>query len=186
MTTLAVPMASPSSLKRSYDEAGLEEPPGVALACSTQVKALPTQSEQANEPSQASRDMSVSNNPVTSVMSAVLADPVPQSAQTPAKKPNLTFDEKEVQRIEKEFKAREKAEEKAKKEEEKARKETEKLKKEEGKKAREALKEDKRRVKEAQAQAKQEEKRLKEEEKQRQEDIKIKKARVSMVLECSI
>ncbi|KAL6722227.1 chromatin assembly factor-I (CAF-I) p90 subunit [Lecanora helva] len=181
MSTLTMAMASPNSLKRSYDESGLGKPDHILSAPSDQIP-LPSVEEVPIQPS----DVAPSANPATKG-SAAPNDSSPcktdmtgmassvATAQAPAKKHKLTLQEKEIKKIEKEFKEREKAEAKAKKEEErelkgrekaeakakkdeeKAKKGSEKTKKEEEKMARKKVKEDQRK-------AKDEEKRLKEEE----------------------
>ncbi|KAF8848179.1 hypothetical protein BDZ45DRAFT_733096 [Acephala macrosclerotiorum] len=100
-------------------------------------------------------------------------------APPPAKKAKLTFQEKELRRINKEIKDKERAEEKARKDaerqaqaEEKARKEAEK---EAEKKKREADLEEKRAAKEAEKAAKEEKRKKKEEEKQKADEEKRKK-----------
>lgn len=106
----------------------------------------------------------------------------------PAKKPKMTFEEKQIQEAIKEVKRREKAEEKAKREAEKAQKEVEKARREAEKETerikREAEREQKRLVKEAEnaekeklRKLKEEEKRKKDAEKQRIDDEKKKKER---------
>ncbi|CZR56587.1 related to chromatin assembly complex, subunit p90 [Phialocephala subalpina] len=101
------------------------------------------------------------------------------SAPPPAKKAKLTFQEKELRRINKEIKDKERAEEKARKDaerqaqaEEKTRKEAEK---EAEKKKREAEQEEKRAAKEAEKAAKEEKRKKKEEEKQKADEEKRKK-----------
>ncbi len=100
------------------------------------------------------------------------------SAPPPPKKQKLTFQEREMKRINKEIKDRERAEEKARKEAEKqahaedrARKEAEK---EAERKRKEAEKEEKRAAQEAEKAAKEEKKRQKEEEKRQKEEQKRK------------
>jgi chromatin assembly factor 1 subunit A len=104
----------------------------------------------------------------------------------PAKKPKLTFQEKELKRINKEIKEREKAEEKARKDAEKKATADEKARKEADKEAerkkKEAEKEEKRAAQEAEKAAKEEKRRKKEEEKQKKEDEKRKKERSQLKL----
>lgn len=115
------------------------------------------------------------------------------TAPPPAKKPKLTFAEKEARRVEKQFREQAKAEEKAKKEaeravltEEKARREAEK---EAERKRKEVEREEKRLAAEAEKAAKEEKRRRKEEErvkveeeKKRKEEEKRKKERSQLKL----
>jgi len=179
MSTLALAMASPSSLKRTYAEAGLEDVLP-APAPSSPFCALTTPSP---TPNSATQDKIFSQNvPASSVSPALMSIPTgtPVSmpngcvsatgtpitpTQQPTKKSKLTFEEKEIKRIEKEFKDRERAEERARKEAEKAKKEGKKSKKDEEKAKKEA-------EKEAEKTKREEEKKLREAEK---EDRRIKK-----------
>lgn len=201
MSIVALSMASPRSLKRTYDDAGLErslhdQPFGHVVLDSTPPSSVFDGRE--NTPSQASpASLSSSAPPLSNTSNPTLVNPTTTStsavnAQSSIKKPKLTFDEKETMRAEKEFKAREKAELKAKKEEEratreaekaeiKAKKETEKetkerekAQREEEKRAKDAAKEEKRKDREEQI-------RLKQEEKQQKQDEKNRKARVRKI-----
>ena len=188
MSALTLAMASPGSLKRSYDEARLEEPLYVRPMASAQTPQSAASGEHREEVEQASATSQASLAPAVSQRSSPrTADGlIPAlsvvTTQTSAKKQGVASEEKEVKRAERELKAREKADEKAKKEEEKraknAAREEEKNRKQEGKRAKDAAKEERRKAKEHSIQAKQEEKRLKEEEKQKQEDERNKKSRV--------
>ncbi|KAK0128786.1 hypothetical protein ONS95_000736 [Cadophora gregata] len=115
------------------------------------------------------------------------------SAAPPPKKAKLTFQEKEMKRINKEIKDKEKAEEKAKKDAEKARKDAEKqahadekakkdAEKEAERKKKEAEKEEKRLAQEADKAAREEKRRKKEEEKLKAEEEKKKKEKGQMKL----
>ena len=108
------------------------------------------------------------------------------NVQPPPKKVKLTFQEKEMKRINKEIKDQERAAEKARKEEERQAHAEEKAKKEAEKEVerrkKEAEKEAKRKVQEAEKAEKEEKKRKKEEEKQRAEEEKRKKERSQMKL----
>lgn len=168
MSALTLTMASPKSLKRSYHDAGLDEPVPVSPTASAPVPlpaALHDQGPyQSSTAGQANGVTPVCHDtPLRTAAGAPSTQPV-AGTQASAKKTKLTFEEKELRRIELDFKAREKADEKARKEEEKRVKEIEKV--------------EKRKAKEQLAQAKQEEKRAKEEAKRKQEDEKNKKSRV--------
>lgn len=206
MSTLALAMASPNSLKRTYAEAGLEDALS-ARAPSSPFSLLTAPSPMAitqyHAASQASPPTSANpaHLPMPNGSPTVMpSGPVPTDGASasptkqPAKKAKLAFTEKEARRVEKEFKDREREEEKARKEAEKARKdgekakkegergkkeaekEAEKAKREEEKKLKDAEKEEKRRAKEETARLKQEDKARREAEK---EEDKIKKESVS-------
>lgn len=189
MSTLSLIMESPKSLKRTYADAGLGEPsqdPQAPSPHSTQFSPSPCEATQENTSSQFTSDVPppTSSVPVDTALlsSSASSNTLPKAK---AKRTKLTFEEKEVQRIEKEFKEHQKAEEKARKEQEKAMKEEEKAKKEaekasserqkaeekakkeEEKKLKEIEKEERRRAKEEQVRIKLEEKKQKEEESNR-------------------
>lgn len=199
-----MPMASPkspTSLKRTYFDAGLED----AAVENTLIKPEPLRSSHSlnrisrpdalpqglstdeaaidptlikselpptrNYPTSSTPSASSQNSPAdpnavvqSSVKSIHNSAPTqqmsPVKTERSSKKEKLTFEEKEVRKIEKEFKDRQKAEEKAKKEEEK--------------RARDGVKEKKRKRME-------EQNKLKDEEKQRKEEENDKKARVSEI-----
>ncbi|KAH8656599.1 chromatin assembly factor 1 subunit A-domain-containing protein [Tricladium varicosporioides] len=120
--------------------------------------------------------VTVSDSAMTNSPSALAAL---GTAPPPAKKAKLTFQEKEMKRIQKEIKDQERAEERAKKEaerksnaEEKARRDAER---EAERKKKEAEKEAKRAAQEAEKAAKEEKRKQKQEQKQRQEEEKLKR-----------
>lgn len=179
-------MASPRSLKRTCDEAGLEEPireHQASIPSSRQASPVPSAGLQKPVSSQPIGDVQPSTSSVptdSSILATALPNTLPKSK---TKKPRLTFEEKEALRIEKEFKDRQKAEDKARKEEEKAKKEAEKeaverqkaqdkARKEEEKRLKEVEKEEKRKAKEEQARIKLEEKKQKEEESNKKARVK--------------
>jgi chromatin assembly factor 1 subunit A len=84
-------------------------------------------------PPESLKSTSSSNMPLNA-MTAALKHSIQPTGQPPAKKPKLTFTEKEEKRIEKEIRDREKAEERVRKEAEKAAKDAEKARKEAEKK----------------------------------------------------
>ena len=185
MSTLTLAMTSPKSLKRSYDEASLEEAPRPILHTPRSAPSDEQMHEQGTHHyPPASSLNSISPQPGCAASNA--QDEVDNGATVPEIQPSnknkLTYEEKEVKRLEKEFKAREKVEQKAKKEEERAKKEhekeLEKAKKEKDKKIREDERLEKKKIKQEQAHAKLEEKRLREETKKKQEDEKNRKNRV--------
>jgi chromatin assembly factor 1 subunit A len=155
--------ASPArSTTGSLTDAGTDTPSGRGQSPMVQVVIEPMGSGQAGEP------------PATASAFAALNG----SAPPPPKKAKLTFQEREMKRINKEIKERERAEERARKEaekqanaEEKARKDAEK---EAERKRKEAEKEEKRAAQEAEKAAKEEKKRQKEEEKRQKEEQKRK------------
>jgi chromatin assembly factor 1 subunit A len=108
------------------------------------------------------------------------------NAPPPPKKPRLTFQEKELRRINKEIKDQERTVEKARKEQERQAQAEEKAirdaEKETERKKKEAEKETKRKAQEAEKAEKEEKKRRREEEKQKAEDEKRKKERSQMKL----
>ena len=183
MSTLTLSMASPKSLKRSYDEAYLEEtvrPMSSTPSQDSETAFLNTKTHESSLPAtdtRATGGSALSNQPAPSIELEPVGTALTSSTHTPGKRSKLSFQEKEVRRIEKEFKAREKAEEKARKEEEKA-------KKDEEKKAKEAEKEEKRKAREQQAHAKQEEKRIKEEEKNRKSRVCVESVLIQFVIIC--
>ena len=206
MSALTLTMASPKSLKRSYDDAGLQEPTHISNDPTLEASAsriLIASGHKPNPHPAAVQYAEVNGSTKAIVLPDVVNDhtcaptngldskPPSTGNQVMAKRTKLTFEEKELQRIEKDFKAREKAEEKAKKEEERAKKgeekkirdavkQEEKEKKEEERKVKDAAREEKRKAKEQQAHLKKEEKRAKEEGKKRQEDEKDRKSRVGI------
>lgn len=178
MSTLVLPMSSPKSLKRTFDD----------------VEDIENRQPNATDiPPQ---------SPLSNVHSA---QPLPEMniapsnvPPNPPKKPKLTFAEreaeKEAKKIEKEAKEREKAEERAKKEEEKQRKEQEKAareaereKKALEKKAKDEelrkAREEREKVKEEQKAKREEEKTKRDEEKAKKEEEKHKKDRVRWGME---
>ncbi len=178
MSTLTLPMASPRSLKRTCDAAGLEDPSQEYSTTAARLKQASSVFNGAAPEMALCQPTGEAPHPTSS---APVNTPIPHSAtsnSTPkprAKKAKLTFEEQEVQRIEKEFKERQKADEKARKEEEKAKKEAEKesierqktqekARKEEEKRLKDLEKEEKRKAREEQARIKMEEKKQKEEE----------------------
>jgi len=194
MSTLTLPMTSPKSLKRSFDDANLENLPRNPLV-------IPENHEGPSAMLMTKMPADQGNDPAPSVDSSRLSSPAPSHASSSAvrdatvqalqhstasaptsKNPKLTFAEKEVKRMEKEFKDREKAEEKARKEQEKEtrdrQKVEEKAKKEEEKRTKDLERETKRLIQEEKNNVKEEEKRKRDEEKARKEEEKNKKAKV--------
>ena len=199
MSALTLAMTPPKSLKRSYSDAGLQAPTNAP----NNVEAFPSYTIDISnqKPGSAQTTDPSVETIIATVVPGAEGDSSSAAAdgasfylssltnQAPAKRTKLTFEEREVKRIEKDFKAREKAEEKIKKDEEKAKKEEEKrirdalkqeekVKKEQERQIRDTEKEEKRKAKEQQAHLKLEEKRTRDEEKKRQEDEKDKKSRV--------
>ena len=183
MTTLAYTMGSTKSLKRSYDEAGLNEPTPVLPMIS--VAPVITQ----REPQSVAFTVSdvpganpISYDSASRTPGGLRLDEASVTATASEKEGKQNVEEKQSKRIEKELKTREKALEKAKREEEKkakdAAKEQDKTRKEEERKVKEAEREKKRKLKEQQARSKMEERRVKEEAKKKQEEEKNKKSRV--------
>lgn len=172
MSTVALPMASPKSLKRTYADAGLEgslRDCSISPASSVSIPIPSIEDTKEIACSQASTTSSATDAlPAPSNSAPLIADGVtPVSVATvnpPSKRTKLTATEKESRKLEKEAKAREKAKKEGEKEEERAKKEDEK-------RAKEFAREEKRKAKEEQA-------RLKQEEKQKKEEEEIKKARV--------
>lgn len=188
MTTLALPMSSPNTLKRTFAETGFEDSTNpqdlpstfqaTVTPCSTAStygNAHSPPSNQAPQTSQVSSSPPMPDDSAPSTAAATFGDPS-ITPQPPAKRVKLTFAEKEARRVEKELKDRQKAEEKAKKDEGKAHREA---KREEERRFKEAEKEEKLRAREEEKKIKLEEQLLKEEERNRREQEKIKKARVS-------
>jgi len=194
MSTLTLPLASPKSLKRSFDDANLENfPPEPQVG--------PENYEQPAVVPMTEMPADQGDDHAPSVDSSRLSSPAPSHASSSAvrdatvsalqhstvsaptsKKPKLTFAEKEVKRMEKEFKDREKAEEKARKEQEKEtrdrQKVEEKAKKDEEKRSKDLERETKRLIQEEKHKVKEEEKRKRDEEKARKEEEKNKKVKV--------
>lgn len=191
MSTLLLPMASPKSLKRTFDDANLGSLP-MDLTTSPQSYRQPAAVPNAEIPTDQRDDTAISvdssrlSSPAPSQTSSsagrgVVAQvsQLPSGSAANSKRPKLTFIEKELKRIEKESKDREKAEEKARKEQEKElrdrQKADDKAKKEEERRAKDLEREVKRLVQE-------EKNKIKEEEKARKEEEKNKKARVRSAL----
>ena len=147
MSTLT--LTSPNPLKRTYDDADLNQSNDVPESRSAQPLAtldMHIQNEGARSTSTGGQALQTTD---------ALRDHISSAFGT--KKTKLTLEEKEARRKEKEAKAREKEEEKVKKEEEKKLKDVEK--------------EEKRKAKEQQTRLKLEEKRIKEEEKDRKSRV---------------
>lgn len=183
MSVLTPPMSSPTSLKRSYADTGLD---GHLRDETTPTPGGTTQqpvSSQACSPSPSSVDLPMSTSSTafnTSI--AAVPDSSAATAESPNKRPKLTFANKKPKQIERQLKDQQKAEEKTKKEEEKAKKEEEKARRNEEKQAKEAEKEDRKKAKEEQTKAREAEKQRKLEEKQKAEEEKNKKARSQLRL----
>ena len=177
-----MPMSSPTSLKRTFDEAGLEQ---------TQDRSdtVPIQQEH-----QMQKDMLA--HPTSSTHQLPVSPPTPVSSNNiidkPEKKPKLTFAEKQSKEFERQLRAQQKNDELAKKQEERQRREQEKadreverLKKADEKKTkdeeRRKAKEERDRLKEEEKTKKQEEIAKKEAEKQKKEEEKSKKERVGFL-----
>lgn len=194
MSTLTFPMTSPKSLKRSFDDANLDNlspnPPvlqendeGPSAMLTTKMPA-----DQGDDPTPSVDSSRLSSPGPSHASSSVLKDPITQIPQQPkasaptSKKPKLTHAEKEARRLEKEVKDWERVEEKARKEHEKEtrdrQKVEEKAKKEEEKRAKDFEKDTKRLIQEEKNKVKEEEKRKRDEEKARKEEEKNKKANV--------
>ena len=165
MTTLALPMPSPASPKRSYDDAGLSQnyPPDPTTSdrYASQPFHVLNPVDQQRIGGSAIPSIEFQNPTEPSVMPSSVTS---AAGEKPAKRVKLSTEEKEAKRVEKEVRDRLRADEKSRKEEEKAKKDAEKAVKDE----------ERRKVKEA----KEEQVRLKEEEKQKKEEEKMKKARV--------
>lgn len=184
MTTLLLPMPSPTSLKRTYTDAGLGEPESFAedrgelpIYSTTQSTAPdasnplpPASSLPILQHTSGTSDTAKYDNsqPPTDVATSNATYTKTTTTST-KKKTKLTYEEREVLRIEKEFKERQKLQDKAKKDEEKAKIAQEKAEKEaqrvEEKRIRDAEKEDRRKLKLEQNRQREEEKLLKQEEK---------------------
>ena len=198
MSTIILPMASPKSLKRSFEDTGLgesyldqqtpqqtyEQPstvigsemapdPGVDVASSAASSRLTSPA-----PSYAS------SSAVRDVKTHILpGNPTPINS-TSKKRTKSTFAEKEARKMEKETKDREKADEKIRKEQVKEIRDRQKVeeqaKKEEEKRAKVLEKEARRLVQEEKTRIKEEEKKRKDEEKAKKEEEKNKKAKVNI------
>lgn len=185
MSTVATIMASPESLslKRTYDEAGLEDD-GQDHRDATTIFGEQTPVERICDPSgilpfpQSAADHDRPNpllpKDTNTMPGSLCTQPTlsPPPVLTRNKGVKLTAAEKDVKRLEKEAKDRQRAEEKEKKEEEK--------------RVRDAEKEERRRLKEEQSRLKEEERKLKDDEKKRKdgekrlkEEEKEKKAKAS-------
>ena len=201
MSTLILPMLSPSSLKRTFDEAGLDIPIEDHNARHSSMpplsRALPTTSEvPALDPTPSTpAPFNPPTTHETNSMATTARNAEPKATMTPpiTKNPKLTFAEKEAKKIEKEFRERQMGEERAKKEEERIRKEEEKSRREEerakkveDKKIKDAEREEKRKIKEEKDRIREEEKAKKEEEKRLKDEEKNRKARVSSVFSTDI
>ena len=183
MSTAVLAMASPNSLKRTYEEAELE--PERSAYCSDHQQPAPTPPE----PTTINLPLSIPHSSPSAGPPTVggdICNTFGAPVDSAPKKTKLTFAEKESKRVEKEVKDRQKAEERAKKEDERlkrekerAEREEERLKKVEEKRVKD---EEKRKAKEERDRLKEEEKAKKDEEKQKKEEEKNKKARVCAFL----
>ena len=180
MGTLAFSMASAESLslKRTYDEAGLDDtvqhhqasPISVdaqsflqpVTDASGQLSVSPTVAEHKQPSFSPPKDKSVmaGSPPLQSTPNTL-------PAPTTARRSKQTAAEKEAKRLEKEAKDRHRAEEKSKKDEEKRLKDAEKEEKRKFKEEQFRLKEEERKFREDERKRKDEEKRLKDEEKEK-------------------
>ena len=187
MSTMVLPMASPKSLKRNFDEVSMQE-------------GFP---ERNDEPQSALASPIPSSMPSSTPQTQLAPSTSNLNQAAPpadsSKKPKLSFAEKEAQRIEKEFKEQQKAEDRIKKEQEKLQREKEKVAKEEERlkkaeekaaKEEERLKkadekkqkdEERRKIKEEKDKVKEEERIKREEEKQKKDEEKAKKERVCIM-----
>ena len=180
-------MVSPNSLKRTYDATELGTPlpsqqynDSLAMEpCSDNgVIAKSTQSDTDSSLSvpETSDTLSVvprSMSPTSMDGPVIPAGTCTSATTSPRKRKRLTFEEREVQKIEKQFKEQQKAEEKARKEAEKhARDEARRLNEEHlmaVRKQKEEEKEEKRKLKEAEKQLKEAERQAREKEKEKKE-----------------
>ena len=185
-------MASPKSLKRTYEEAGFETQPFVQRHGHENTTTPPTTRsipDFANDQplSSASAQPNITVPSLKDSPSSGQTVDVPLTSNNrlaeTTKKPKLSFAEKEV-------KDQQRAEERAKKEEERLRRERDKSEKEQerAKKAEEKRlkEEEKRKAREERERVKAEEKARKEEEKQKKEEEKNKKARVCLFPYCHL
>ena len=191
MSTLTLPMTSPKSLKRSFDDANLDNlPPNPSVIDDGPSAFLMTKMpvDQGNDPAPSIDSSRLSSPAPSHASSSAVRDSITQIIQQPttsapnSKRPKLTFAEKEARRAEKEVKDRDRIEEKARKEQEKEtrdrQKVEEKAKKEEEKRAKDLERDTKRLMQEEKNKVKEEEKRKRDEEKARKEEEKNKKAKV--------
>lgn len=191
MSALTLPMTSPKSLKRSFDDANLENLPlviqknyqGPSAMLTTKMPA-----DQGDDPAPSVDSSGLSSPAPSHASSPAVRDPSTQITQQPialapkSKKSKLTFAEKEAGRAEKEVKDRERVEEKARKEQEKEtrdrQKVEEKAKREDERRAKDIERDTKRLIQEEKNRFKEEEKKKRDEEKARKEEEKNKKAKV--------
>ena len=192
MGTLAFSMASaePSSLKRTYDEAELDNTLQHYQASSTIIAAQPISEKVTGSSGQVSVSPSVteykrpSSPPPKDTSGTAGSLPLHFTTDTllaanTTKKQKLTAAEKEAKRLEKEVKDRQKAEEKSKKEKEKRLRDAEKGEKRRLKGEQSRLKEKERKVKEDEKKRKTEEKKRKDEEKRLKGEERERKAKAS-------
>lgn len=187
-------MTSPKSLKRSFDDANLENLPPNPLVIqrnyeeSSAMLMTKIPADQGDDPAPSVDSSRLSSPAPSHASSSAIRDPIMQiTQQSTASAPNskklkLTFVEKEARRAEKEVKDRERVEEKARKEQEKEKRDRqkveEKAKKEDERRAKDLERDTKRLIQEEKNRFKEEEKRKRDEEKARKEEEKNKKAKV--------
>ena len=189
--SICIPMASPSSLKRTCENAGFDFTGNdhtsgdtcklvqTALTSDGDILSGGNQPLYISNPSQ--HNVVGQITPVASSTDAASGtNPIASASAGPApKRRKLTSAEKEVKRLEKEIKDKQKSEEKARKDEEKAKKDKENrlkdLEKEDKQKAKEAEKQ----VKEAERKKREIERQTREEEKRKKDDEKHEKEKVS-------
>ncbi len=180
---------SPQSLKRDHDSYE-----STMVDLTMEMRGTPASAQRDPSPARSSTDSLTdagsttpslpSHSPPASAAQSSAFAAMNGNVQPPAKKPKLTFAEKEDRRILKEVKDRERAEEKAKRDAEKAKKDAEKAKKDTERRAAQeaerAAKEEKRAAQEAERAAKEEKRKKREDEKRKAEEDKIKKERSQM------
>lgn len=179
MTTIVLPMASsPNSLKRTYHEADLQNPPSGALENNIGGASSQPVSQPPAEDLQMQNDLLLcpvaSTNPLNSIPPADNANSIETTLPKPAtnsKRRKFTAEEQEARRLEKEVKDRQRAEEKVRLEEVKRVKEIEKEERRKEKEAQTRQREEERKKKEAQTRQREEEKKKKEEEKTKKEKV---------------
>ena len=188
--SVCIPMASPTSLKRTSGDAGLDFTAGLCTPTDTGNNYQTTQTPSGDILSGGSPPLPSSNPSqpnvrgpgpdISTYTDTALRDNT--AASTPAgpapKRRKLTVAEKEVKRLEKGARKKQKAEERAKKDEEKAIKDEEKRLKDLEKEDKQKAKEVEKQAKEAEKKRKEAERRLKEEEKQKKDDEKHEKEKV--------
>ncbi|KAL8796588.1 MAG: hypothetical protein Q9182_007333 [Xanthomendoza sp. 2 TL-2023] len=185
MDAIVLPMSPRNHLKRTYNDAGLDNSLSDSLEPSAAegLQEVTTSDPYMPMPQPVTLSQTTSpailSNPAETLVHSSHAHTtdtpvIPSTSLNPAKKrTKLSEAEKQAKRLEKEAKEEDKARQKAKKEEDRIRKEEERAKKDEERRAKDAEKERKRQEKEEQVKLKEDERRKKDEEREKKAKMRL-------------